>query len=194
MLWIILLLTAQRARYTGWTSVAVRCEGCERKYYYELKRTARAESSSQDTARRLAKQRLLKKLDNDIDPVPCPHCGSYQEEMWPLLRKMRLRWMIYVGLAGVLLSAGFVLPLFIYLDENTPPADKPSPTIAIVCALSLFVGMIGSLSLFFLRGYMNKHYDPNEPETLEERLKLGGKRSITRAEAEDLADPVIRRE
>jgi hypothetical protein len=71
-------LFAQRARLTGYTSVAVRCEGCGRKYYYRLERTVRGEADTDDQARRMARRNLKAALGRDIDPVPCPDCGRFR--------------------------------------------------------------------------------------------------------------------
>jgi hypothetical protein len=57
-----------------------------------------------------------------------------------------------------------------------------------------FLGVFSSITLLCLRGYLNARYDPNDPETEEERIKLGRSRSLTREEAEELQDFVIRRE
>jgi hypothetical protein len=194
MLWILLMLSASRVRYSGETAVAVHCENCRRKYYYRLKRSARAEATSKDQARLIAKQRLCRKLDGDIDPVPCPSCGWLQEEMVPLLRTPRLRWMQHLGIATLVIGAIFCIPLFLYFDPTTRPADKPSLPLAVVSGSLVVWGGLSMLTMLGMRSYLNARYDPNDPETEEERIKEGRRRSLTREEADDLRDFVIRRE
>jgi hypothetical protein len=186
-------LLAQRANYTGWTAVAVRCENCRRKYYYRLERTGRGEANTKEQARRIAKARLLKMLDCDIDPVPCPECGWYQEDMLPLLRKPRLRWMQHLGIACALFGACFLLPIILYFDKNTRLADKTSLQIVVNCGACWAALMVAAASVFVLRSYLNRRYNPNDPETEQERIELGRSRSITQEQAEELVEYVVRR-
>jgi hypothetical protein len=194
MLWLLLLLSSQRVRLTGLTAVAVRCESCRRKYHYRLKRTVRAEAMSREQARRRAKQLLLRKLDCDIDPVPCPSCGCYQEEMLPLLLRPRLRWMQNLAIAGFALSLFCCVPVFLYFDPSTRQANKPPLPLVIAGGAAAVLGGFSSITLLGLRGYLNARYDPNDPETEEERIDFGRSRSLTREEARELLDFVIRRE
>jgi hypothetical protein len=114
--------------------------------------------------------------------------------MVPLLRAARYRWMPYLGAAGVLLSGCFFFPVLLYLDNTAHSADKPSMWTAIACGTFMVLGILSSVTVLFLRGFMNARYDPNDAESEQERIEVGRKRSITREEAEDLLDPVIRRE
>jgi hypothetical protein len=190
VIYFFLWLFAERARLIGFTSVAVRCESCGRKYYYRLERIGRGEGNTKQQASRTAERHLLKSLDNGIDAVPCPHCGWFQKEMIPLLREPRLRWMMWLGVVGALINGfPFVLLLTFYLGGYPGQSDGPSLQTVII----LGAGFLTSIALLASRAMLNRLYDPNDPATELDRIEVGRGRSLTREEAEKLRDYVIRR-
>ena len=73
----------------------VDCEYCEERYAYLLELEATGQDhdllfldGAGSAARALvqAEQNLLKKSQNVVLPVPCPNCGSYQNDMAQLLK------------------------------------------------------------------------------------------------------------
>jgi len=44
---------------------------------------------------------LQKQLDADCDPVPCPKCGWYQEDMIKKIRRDHRVWIYWVGVGAI---------------------------------------------------------------------------------------------
>jgi hypothetical protein len=96
------------------------CEACGATFQYQIERTGQAQRSAtflaakvvtEDTleASRLATNTLTAKLRRDVDPHPCPSCGSYQHEMIAALRVRA--YAVWVELACVALVVSAVLGL-----------------------------------------------------------------------------------
>src|SRR5262245_24379690 len=74
----------------------VTCTHCQQRYAYLLELVATGEdhdlffldkAGSAERARAKAEENLLQKSRNVVLPVPCPHCGSYQDDMSRLLKE-----------------------------------------------------------------------------------------------------------
>ncbi len=74
----------------------VSCERCQQSYAYLVELEATGEDhdllfldgeASAERALAQAEQNLLRKSQRCVLPVPCPHCGFYQEEMSRLLKE-----------------------------------------------------------------------------------------------------------
>ena len=79
---------AVAVRGTVWRFV--NCERCQQPFAYLLQLEATGEdhdllfldgTTSAARAQAQAEQNLLRKSDNLVVPIPCPHCGSYQGDM-----------------------------------------------------------------------------------------------------------------
>src|SRR5262245_47579934 len=91
------------ASVSGATVVCVTCENCGDKYYYQLARVGHGRvhcpfdigggTEAQRRARERAKQSLRRKLDEDVEAIPCPECGWYQKAMTAMVCRSRLRWL-----------------------------------------------------------------------------------------------------
>jgi hypothetical protein len=179
------------ATVKGSTAVAVRCEKCFQKYYYHLVCTAVGASeapygigaeAAKKRARKQARLRLRRLLETEIAAVPCPHCGSYQEAMFPVLRKPRLKGLRKFGI--VLLVIGGLAALVATAMTDRPNGfDRATLGVAWSIAPTLVLGGGGVL---LLRRHKNATYDPNDPETEQERIELGRRLTITREQAEAL--------
>jgi hypothetical protein len=187
---LVFLLMAKKHVVSGSTPVAVRCENCKGKYYYELKRTAKGGALDKWVARAVARQRLRRMLASDCEAVPCPECGWYQEEMVPLVRRSHRRWLQHVGMAVGFLGPLCFLPAFILILIEPRDPEVKEWTFPIMFggfAAGFFLGFC-TMIVMVLRNALNARYDPNDPETEAERIELGRELTITRAEAEAMLE------
>lgn len=115
---------------------------------------------SEERARVTAEENLVKKSRNVVLPVPCPHCGCYQDDMSRELKDEASinAWQI----AGVVLTLlSFVLLAF---------------DIAYVWVLSIALAIVGLAVLTY--GYVVAfHFDPNAGDP-EPRKALGRKHAV----------------
>lgn len=183
------------ATVKGSTPVAVRCEKCGHKYYYLLVCTAvgRGQApyglgaeAAKERARAAAERQLRRMLETEIVPVPCPQCGWYQEEMIPQLKAPRLRWMRFVGISGVVVG-GLVAVVATLLTAASGERHSTIEPAAVVVAWGVTaITLLGGIALLLVRRHKNAGYDPNNPETEQERIELGRRFTITKEEAEEL--------
>jgi hypothetical protein len=156
------------ARAEGATDVIVCCERCGEQYSYRLRRVAVARFHSpyhyhdpetgRKRAQKRANERLRRMLDSEAEVVPCPKCGWYQKEMIPLVRRSRLRRLLWVAVA---LAAAVLLAFpagLVYLMTHRGSEEQVLP---------LWLGSMGLLPLcsllcLVLRWLLNRLYDPNK--------------------------------
>jgi hypothetical protein len=139
-------------------------------------------------AREMARQRLRDMLRHHIDPVPCPRCGWFQEEMLPLLRNRRLQWLRGLGITclvlGGLAAAGTTGWAQHRIGRHVEP---PLPTLLAAVAAAAIALVLGA-ALLFVRHLNIARYDPNDPETNRERIDLGRSLTLTDEEAAELRE------
>lgn len=95
----------------------VLCDHCDCTFVYSIERRGKGSAevgmlANDDEARQaaaeFAAQRLEESLKFEVDPVPCPRCGRFQEDMVRAMVERRYRWLLKVGLflgiAGLLVS------------------------------------------------------------------------------------------
>jgi len=183
---VVIWLTHKKVRVGGSTVVVVTCRNCGEKYRYLLKRTAKGDSPSREQARQIAHQRLRLLLANSIDPVPCPFCGWFQKKMIPLLHKRRLPRMRSYALAlvfvGILVAVLGLLMLKSFFERGDKAMLAPAQTLLGIAAAMVLSG----IALLLVRHFKNANYNPNDPESEQERIELGRSLGITQEEAEQL--------
>jgi hypothetical protein len=96
----------------------VSCAHCQQRYAYLLELEATGEdhdllfldgAGSAERARAQAEDNLLQKSRNVVVPVPCPNCGSYQDDMSRMLKQeVSLN---SLQIAGVVIAVLSVVPL-----------------------------------------------------------------------------------
>jgi hypothetical protein len=187
----------------------VQCEQCEHEYGYLMTRKGRGlarswmfldKQGASESANRKAEKQLFRRLEQSCDPVPCPRCGWYQEEMVRRLRRNHFRWLFFIGLA--LAGAAFLGGLIMYfctveIHLNARPGDLQIP------ARDIYVGwsvvallLLLSPTLIIVRSVMARRLDPNG-EPVEKRRQQGQTmampekefREILLAEEEEAENP-----
>jgi hypothetical protein len=181
------------ASVQGTTIREVLCENCGEKYHYRLSRVAYGYvhapydiggSTAKKRAMERAKQRLRRKLDEDVDPVPCPECGWYQWAMVPLLRRSRLRWMRPLALWSlVAVLVPFTIGVVGVINARTP-SEAPAWTNYAWVAAGLVILLCPAI--YILRWVLNLFYDPNRSIEQRERILRGRAVALTPEEVEDL--------
>jgi hypothetical protein len=168
-----LLFPEVTAEDAGATIKRVPCERCGAEYHYQLRRTAKGSVNSflgidDGRAATKATTTLLRKLDTGCEPVPCPKCGWYQQDMIRRARRMRHRWMlglavslfpisIFVAIGGILIGAG--------LGKN----DQSIPVVTLIIVAVAGLALLAAPGLPIARFFMIRRYDPNYDRTDEER-------------------------
>jgi hypothetical protein len=99
---------------TGNAARTVHCENCGEQFLFDVERKAEATrislfflnmAGARAGATADADEKLSDKLYNDVEPVPCPRCGLYQPDMVAFLRYRRYRWLKYLAIPFLMLSA-----------------------------------------------------------------------------------------
>jgi hypothetical protein len=147
----------------------VPCARCQQQYAYRLELEATGEDhdllfldgeGSAERARAHAEENLLKKSRLCVLPVPCPHCGFYQEEMFRQLKEDA--WTNPVQIAGGVLALLSLIPLAF--------------DIAYIWLLTLAVAVAG-LTLMAYGYVLAYRFDPNSGDP-EPRKLLGQKHAV----------------
>lgn len=168
----------------GHTVKRVECEGCGRSYVYRLERDALGVSTYPIRPRKAkldatadAEKQLQKTLRDEIDIVPCPECGHFQEPMVRLSKRNHLRGLLA---AGVWLTiAG---PFFAAINDATGISDPRDQLVSWpLCATLAAIGPV----LLIVRAVLKSRYDPND-EAPETRIKEGRMRALPESEYERL--------
>ncbi len=177
------------ATVRGRTPKLVQCEKCAYEYVYFMSRKGYGEARSlmfldnkgaANRATDQARERLAYKLDHSCDPVPCPACGWYQENMVARARHLRYGWLgitltvLYPVTVVMAMLAGFVT-----MDNKDPSSD----TKQIIMVLWIMSGVFGALTvgLTVLSRRLHRRFNPNG-ENVEERKKRGQSRTISKKE------------
>jgi hypothetical protein len=163
----------------------LRCEQCGTEYGYQMTRSAQGGGTSllfldnqgaQDRAAQAASARLVAKLENSCDPVPCPQCGWYQAEMIPRVRRLRYRWLQNTGIALFPISAFLVMAAAIIHAANERQARLP--VFVWVFWGVVILGFLAAIALLILYYRLSARYDPNR-EDVEHRKRAGLARALT---------------
>ena len=158
----------------------LRCEQCGKAYAYEMLRGADGENF------RLANMRLRSKLERSCDPVPCPDCGWYQQQMVHRLREKHLAWLQFLAQALVPISIGvLVVFMSIAVDLSGNPGDRLSYIWYVLPLLGFAVMLAAAAAMFILRKVLCDEYDPNV-ESVEARKRRGRARALGRISLEEI--------
>jgi hypothetical protein len=172
---------------TGSVVKLVECESCKGEYVYKLTRQGEGSGTSmlfldnegaQGRAEQEARQLLLERLLTSCDPVPCPFCGWYQQNMVDRMRRHHQGWMITVGfLAGF---AAFVCCLVAAFFTTRNDAANYVAQSVVFWLLTAVLG-IAAPALIWGKHYLARIYDPNQQD-VEKRKELGRYRAMSKAD------------
>jgi len=169
MLIPIPIVTKHTAAARGAVWKFVSCTHCLERYAYLLELEATGEDhdltfldakGSVERARAQAEHNLLQKSRNAVLPVPCPSCGSYQEDMAKALREETS--INRVQIVGLVIGALSLIPLMFDMANTWVLA-----LLGVVVALTL----VGYGTVLALR------FDPNAGDP-EPRKLLGRKCAV----------------
>jgi hypothetical protein len=163
--WLLLVVTALGRRFgggrsatvKGLTTKVVKCERCGESYEYILSRSGRGRDDSE------AYSDLEQRLVEGCEPVPCPSCGWYQNNMVPRARRLRHRWMFHTALYLFLGSivGWLVVGITAGMIGIVGPEDPRSDVVRIIMICLVGLGMLLPPTLLILRYCLCLSYDPN---------------------------------
>jgi len=182
----------QLATLTGKTIKATPCEGCGHTYYYLLARTLHVTLSAADEllagteggwhqAMHRAHKTLEQMLAGESDPVPCPVCGWYQQDMLARARELRFRGLLtYPAVAWLLLGvlSGIAAGLLTDASRRGAPEEGISPTILVLAWSVAASGLLIGAACLLARWRRRRCYDPNG-EPVGVRQELGRLMTLT---------------
>lgn len=175
------MIVGGRVDYTATVSGTVlkfvTCEQCQAEYLYRLERTGQFTSRCDEHSLERAKEELNKALEEGIDPVPCPVCGWYQDDMVIEARRLHHAWMRTTG-ACLLLGPVVGFPILLLINIF---AKLSLPEFCGGLAAALLLGSI----LLFGRMLLALWYYPNS-EQVDIRKQKGRGRAMLRVEFEEL--------
>lgn len=171
---------------------SVACESCHTEYIYVMERQASGQGTSMlfldnsgasSRAQAEAEKLVMRKLEYDFDPVPCPACGWYQAFMIPKMRRLKWRWMtpveVMLILAGVVV---FIASMAVTFEYNKWQTDAAMFNMALCWTIFATI-VIVAVALPVVKYRTFRHFDPNlEPQ--DARIAAGRSRAITLAEYE----------
>lgn len=165
----------------------VACEQCGFEYVYIMQRSGQGAGTSmlfldntgaQDRASERARQEVLYKLEQSCDPVPCPSCGWYQQQMVVRARTLRYRWLTNAAILVFLFAA---FSLLFAVGFTCLQGDK-TEFLALFGVWAVF-GLLASVVVLcpILQWRLSRRYDPNSQD-VEKRKQLGQERAIGKEE------------
>ncbi len=165
---------------TGKARKRVKCEWCETAYQYDLEREVTGTSKNllfldgqgaSDRAADRAQEKLESAIRYGVDPVPCPSCGKYQEDMFDAARN-DYHLALYFGSIGSLILTFVFLVIGVNITEGRKIEMMPLWTKASMLTCLLLAGFA-----YLLRKWLTARMDPND-EPLEQRQAIATERCI----------------
>jgi hypothetical protein len=166
-------------KVSGGTFKFVECEECKQKYVYQMVREASGQGNSlyfldnagaQRRANSQAQAILNKTLQEDCDPVPCPKCACYQQNMMEkLCREYRL-WMYWTGVSMIFVSV--LCGAFAFMHSALEGG-----MLAAALAVVAFLGFVGGIGVIVWRRQLAAEFEPNETP-LAERQSIAEERAV----------------
>jgi hypothetical protein len=167
MIHVLLHFKRFSARVSGRRITTIVCEKCGETFHYELVRNAYGEASSlyglyaeatQRRADRNAQKRLTKKLEHDVELVPCPACDWVNADEVARFRKTRYPGLATLGWVFFIMT--LVFDSMLYLFADTWAGHAPS-----LRAKELWIlggaGLSLVLAVFLLEFLLRLRIDPN---------------------------------
>lgn len=80
------------------------CVGCGAKFRYRMLRALQGQGTSEEGAQKKLVEAVVKAQQHDVDPHPCPDCGTVQPEMVASVRRAPLVWGLCLAVLGLVVS------------------------------------------------------------------------------------------
>jgi hypothetical protein len=170
----------------------VYCDSCGAGYAYRMNRSVQeVEGSSfflhnaeaEAGAASKAEAQLRGTLERSVDPVPCPACGWYQQNMLRSARREHRLGMLYTGL-GLTIGVIAVALIGVVINALAGPPGYPVISWHIFWGVLIAMGIPG-IGLMAAKLVLAACYDPNT-EDVETRKQIGQARVIPREEFEEM--------
>jgi hypothetical protein len=159
-----------------------KCEQCDCEYFYQVFRSATGRSTAflvadHHSAQQQADEELLDLLIDACDPVPCPNCGWYQQNMVARARQIRFGWLSRASFVFFLISCFGLFIVAVGADEI---ALRDGDVKTLFAGLQLWgAAFIPAAVLFILKRVLTRRYDPNAADR-ERRIDLARYRAVTK--------------
>jgi len=165
----------------------VTCEGCGGRYVYRMERSAEGQGTSpymidnRGAERRsstAADRALLRKLQRECDIVPCPACGTVQEDMVRRSRGGQHRWLRRIAIGLILLAVMLGVMNWLSTADGARYQLLSWSTIAVIA--------MSGPAVLAVRGFLQAAHDPND-EPVHQRIEEGRARAMPEEEYERIA-------
>lgn len=161
---------------------SVCCEKCRLDYVYLSTRIARgtgtnplflAGQQADREAEQQARQRLAEAFEHAVDPVPCPGCGWFQQNMIAPARQLHWAKLRQIGKWMAILSLIVMFPF--YMAHKVSPESVTASVLYRGLQATFVVGLL----LFPLRRFLASRFEPNGLP-VGQRLQVGRTFALTR--------------
>jgi hypothetical protein len=162
---------------------AVVCENCNYYYAYRLSREAVGDSTGflvpdYETAQQRASDKLRELLERGCDPVPCPECGWYQQNMVTRARQLKYRPLLIIGVVLIIIVMVLSFPVIICTFNEGPKGPTLRSGIGYFVLLLIWeVALATSAGCLAARFLLPCFFNPNKAD-VESRIQLGRSRAI----------------
>lgn len=177
------------AQVSGSCIKHVCCANCQTDFVYVAQRTGGGQGSSllfldNEGAKERAEGHAVKNLETElekaVDPVPCPNCFRYQDDMVEELKKKYLGWTENIDLVLFVVFIVAAIALAIQWSSFVPKA-----WIIALSAIGIVLSLGGVLGLIYYRKIHRQEYDPNE-DSIQTRSAISRDRAMLKEEFEKL--------
>jgi hypothetical protein len=127
-------------------------------------------AGAQRRAQSMAQSQLQRALDKECDAVPCPKCGTYQQNMMEKMCREHRIWMYWTGIGTIFV--GVLLATLGYLLFEL----SDSRWLGLAVGGTAIIGIIVGVWFMIWRRQLADAFEPNDLP-LEFRLAEGEKRA-----------------
>lgn len=158
------------------------CGHCGGQFYYlvRLRTTGSANNhyfldsaGSRQRAESEARGQLERAFREHVVPIPCRHCGKFQEYMLESVRSEQYRWMRTLGI-GLLVSVPLLLLVSCILPRvlNGPLTSDVPISVFLQTIVLPILALVAATRVFAARRRRLERFDPNAPEYAVSRRAL----------------------
>jgi len=154
------------ASATGSRLKAVVCEKCQTQYWYLLSRLGTGQTSSFLfvgngaflRAQKAAERDVAKRLDREVELVPCPRCHWVNQKLVSLAGRRKYRGAVVLAIV-LLALGGIAYPLVANVAEGNSRTRSNEPTILAGKVSAGFV--VAAVAVLLIRSLLRRRMNPN---------------------------------